>query len=297
VPAEQRWAGGPMSPLGTPPRVSIVTPSYNQAQYLVENLASVAGQAGAFEVEHIVVDGGSTDGSVAILQAYEEVLRETADASPNRGVRLLWSSEPDRGQSHAINKGLGLATGDVVAYLNSDDALLPGALATVVAAFRERPAANWLYGWCRAVDQDGRPTGRSVKTYKQVLGWRFGPRRLVVANYIPQPATFWRRSALARVGLFDESLDYTMDFDYWLRLTALLGPALPVHRDLAIFRWHAESKSTRKRADMFAEGHTVAARYCDDPWLLWVARLHDEATVTAYAFGERLRRLNADRSG
>jgi len=293
MPAEQGRSCDRTSPMGRPPRVSIVTPSLNQARFLTENLASVAGQAGDFEVEHIVVDGGSSDDSVAILEAYEVVLGETRGAAANRGVRLLWSSEPDRGQSHAINKGLALATGDIVAYLNSDDALLPGALAAVVAAFRERPQAGWLYGWCRAVDQDGRPTGRFVKSYKQILGWHFSPRRLVVANYIPQPAAFWRRSAFKHVGFFDESLDYTMDFDYWLRLTAL-GPALPVHRDLAIFRWHPESKSTRKRADMFAEGHVVAARYCDDPWLLRAARLHDKSTVTAYAISEWIRRLRTD---
>jgi len=275
--------------MGRPPRVSIVTPSLNQARFLTENLASVAGQAGDFEVEHIVVDGGSSDDSVAILEAYEVVLGETRGAATNRGVRLLWSSEPDRGQSHAINKGLALATGDIVAYLNSDDALLPGALAAVVAAFGERPQASWLYGWCRAVDARGAATGRLVGAYKMVLGWRFGLRRLVVANYIPQPATFWRMSALAHVGFFDESLEYTMDLDYWLRL-ADLGPALAVHRELAAFRWHGSSKSSTKRAEMFAEAEIVGSHYCREPVVLALARAHGRVTVAAYSLGARIHR-------
>ena len=193
-----------MMPDGTPwPRVSIVTPSFNQAKYVEETIRSVLLQ-GYPDLEYIVIDGGSTDGSVDIIRKYEPWLS-------------YWASERDRGQSHAINKGFERATGEIVAWLNSDDFYLPGAISQAAQVMHERQAYV-VYGNCLKVDQDGK------------LLWERRPPPVSLeslTNYWlpdhtpPQPAVFWRHEALRRVGLLNESLHYTMDFDLWLRLAQL----------------------------------------------------------------------------
>src|SRR5262245_29974254 len=178
------------------PRVSIITPSFNQAHFLRRTVESVLGQSYP-HVEYIVVDGGSTDGTVEVLQSY--------------GHQLTWVSEPDRGQSAAINKGLSWARGEVLAYLNSDDVLLPGAVARVVAHLTANPHCDLVYGRAHYIDE-----------HDQVVGAYhtddYSFARLMHDCCICQPAAFWRRRIQDRVGAFDEALDYAMDYDYWLRV-------------------------------------------------------------------------------
>jgi glycosyltransferase involved in cell wall biosynthesis len=179
------------------PRISVITPSFNQAAYLEETLRSVLLQ-GYPDFELIVVDGGSTDGSVALLEKYAPHL-------------TAWASEPDRGQSDAINKGFRRATGAVLGWLNSDDAYFPGALQAIGRAARERPDAGLIYGAGAKID----PTGRVLKTIP------FRPvdlRLLHTRFYILQPSSFVRRAALDAVGLLDADQHYVMDWDLALRI-------------------------------------------------------------------------------
>jgi glycosyltransferase involved in cell wall biosynthesis len=207
------------------PRITIVTPSLNQAAFLERTIRSVVEQ-GYPDLEYVVVDGGSTDGSVEILRRYHDRI-------------AYWESVPDRGQSHAINKGLERATGAVVAYLNSDDYYLPGALAAVGDAFDRNPDAGWVCGACRYLNADG-----SLDTI-----WRprlpEGPRPLWVRDiwYVPQASSFWRRSEAERIGGFREDLHYAMDVEFGIRL-ALAG-VLPVllDRELAVRAHHDKAKS------------------------------------------------------
>src|SRR5262245_25539695 len=123
-------------------RISIITPSFNQAQFIRRTIDSVLSQDGDFELDYRVVDGGSTDGTIDILKSY--------------GDRLAWTSESDRGQVDAINKGLARADGDIVSWLNSDDTLMPGALQRIVSAFEQHPETEWVHGRCPIIDEHDR---------------------------------------------------------------------------------------------------------------------------------------------
>jgi glycosyltransferase involved in cell wall biosynthesis len=252
-------------------RISIVTPSFNLCGYLRRTAESILSQQGPFEIEWIVMDGGSTDGSV-------DLLRTLAAWDP----RVCFTSEPDRGQSDAINKGLARATGDVAAWLNADDLYAPGALAAVTEAFSSHPQAQWLVGRCEVIDADDRPIRRAVVRYKERQLRRYHYRKLLRQNFIPQPAVFWRRGFGEAVGPLDESLNWTMDYDLWLRMGRRCDP-LVLDALLARFRLHQTSKSGDFRRRQFDEGYEVARRYLDGDWVSRIAhRVNVEKIVWAY---------------
>lgn len=221
------------------PFVSIVTPSYQQASFLRRTIDSVLAQ----EYPHIdyrVIDGGSTDGSLDVLRSY--------------GDRVRWLSEPDGGQADAINKGLASARGDVLAYLNSDDVLLPGAVARVAELFRRHADWDMLYGDAWHVDADDGILGRYPTA-------AYSRARLLQDCCICQPAAFWRRHIAVRVGAFDTSLHLALDFDYWLRIDAAGGRIVHVPEVLACSRLHAQAKTLARRLDVFREIIAVSVRH------------------------------------
>ncbi|MBM9594006.1 glycosyltransferase family 2 protein [Roseitranquillus sediminis] len=230
--------------------ISIIIPSFNQAQFLERTLSSVLDQA--VPVEVIVVDGGSTDGSVDILGRYRHRL-------------AYWVSEPDRGQTHAINKGMARATGEIRAYLNSDDLLLPGALEAVVEAHAADPDADILHGRCITIDENDVPLTKryfsDIETPADILdlwGVWFAGRNFV------QPEVFWTRRIAERIGPFDESRHYVMDYDYWCRAILAGAKVHHIDRDIAAFRLWDQQKSTaaQKAAD---ELRDVMIRHVEDP--------------------------------
>lgn len=203
------------------PKLSVITPSFNQARYLEQTILSVLEQK--YEpLEFIIIDGGSTDGSVEVIRKYENQI-------------TFWVSEKDQGQAHALNKGLGRATGELVAYLNSDDLYLPGAFAAVVDYFREHPECDWLCGDTRMFgegQEDVVVSATVPKSAAHALSW---------AYTAPQPGMFWKRELL-REG-FDERWRYCFDHELYVRLL-LAGYEchhLPV--TLAAYRLHPESKT------------------------------------------------------
>jgi len=183
-----------------PAKISIVTPSYNQGQFIRATIESVMSQS-YDDLEYIVVDGGSTDDSVATLQEYSD--------------RLKWISEPDEGQSDAINKGWRMSTGDVVTWLNSDDLLAtPQVIAQVAEAFRRHPDVDIIYGDYDVIGVHGEHLFRRKQA-------PFNPHVLLFSNNFIVPAAFFRRELLDSVGYLDVDLHWVMDLDYWLRaLTA-----------------------------------------------------------------------------
>lgn len=250
-------------------KLSIVTPSFNQAQFIERTMRSVLNQTGNFELEYIVVDGQSTDGSVDIIRRIAE-----------QDNRVRWLSEPDHGQSDAINKGLHLATGDVVAYLNSDDIYYSGALQQVTDTF-QNSTTYWVYGCCRIINEHDAEIAKGVTWYKNLLLAQYRYWLLLIVNYISQPATFWRRSLLDKIGYLSEHEHLVMDYEYWCRLGQQY-PARVIHQYLAGFRLYATSKSGQHFTDQFKEEYVVAKRFTHNQFLLLAHRLHSWAIVTWY---------------
>jgi len=214
-----------------PPLVSIITPSFNQGRFLEATIRSTLAQDYA-PVEYMIFDGGSNDGSVDIIQRYANRL-------------AYWESRPDRGQAHAINKGLQRATGEILGWLNSDDILLPGAVQLAVDTFRQRPEIDVVYGRLERIDEAGRvlPTPTLPKDRAT-----FGPSHVIGECIVNQPGSFWRRRAMEKFGLLDESLNYSMDYEYWIRLA--VGGARFERRPetVAQFRLSAGSKTVGQTA-------------------------------------------------
>jgi len=211
-----------MPKIATRPLVSVLTPSYNQAAWLRDNLHSVACQTYP-NIEHVVMDGGSTDGSV-------EILREADDA-------VHWRSEPDRGQSHAINKAFEASSGEIIGWLNSDDAYFDyRVMADVVAYFEAHPDVDVVYGHALQTTANGAAI--------QVL-WvpRFDPELLKAVDFIVQPAAFVRRRALSEP-MVDEAFHFGMDYELWLRLVEQGRKFARIDRMLAIDRHQSERKSS-----------------------------------------------------
>jgi glycosyltransferase involved in cell wall biosynthesis len=220
--------------------VSIVTPSYNQGAFIEETILSVLSQDYP-RIEYIVADGGSTDGTLDVLKKYED--------------RLIWSSESDEGQSDAINRGFQKSRGEILAWLNSDDVYLPGAVRTAADYLTAHPEVAMVYGDCNMIDEQG-----------QVVGWSiwvedFDLRRLVEdLDYIYQPATFFRRQAFEDVGMLDIGLHYCMDYDFWIRIGKKY-PVRHISRVLANGRVYPHTKTARGGEDRWREVFEVSQRH------------------------------------
>jgi GT2 family glycosyltransferase len=219
----------------TNPLVSIITPSFNQARYLEETLRSVLDQDYP-NLEYIVVDGASTDGSVGIIRKYADQL-------------TWWVSEQDSGQADAINKGLSHATGEIVAWLNSDDYYLPGAISEAVSAFEEKPDVVLIYANMLAVDEHGETI--NALHYEQM-----DLEDLLCFQIFGQPAVFFRREALERAGILDPSYHFLLDHHLWLRI-ALQGRILHVAQTWAAARYHAEAKNRARAAEFGQEAFRI----------------------------------------
>lgn len=233
------------------PRITIITPSFNQGHFIKDTIESVLAQ-GYPDLEYIVMDGGSTDNTVEILKGY--------------GKRLHWVSEKDKGQSDAINKGIRKATGEIIAYLNSDDLYEKGCLEKVARYFAGHPESLWLTGRCRIIDTEGAETRKAITAYKNFLLSRYSYSALLVTNFISQPATFIRRQAFTKYGLFDEAQHRVMDYDFWLRLGEEHDPGV-LSDYLASFRVHPGSKTSSSFRLTFREELEAARKHTDSKLL------------------------------
>ena len=202
--------------------VSVITPSYNQARYLEETIHSVLNQQGV-ELEYIIIDGGSTDGSREIIEKYAPLLAG-------------WVSEKDRGQTDAINKGFARARGDIFAWLNSDDTYEPGAVQAAVGYLQAHPQTGLVYGDTHYIDEHSRVIGRFPAAQTDYHKLRQG------YVHIPQQAAFFRAELWRKVGPLDPSFFFAMDYDLWVRLAALARVDY-VPQVWANFRLHADAKT------------------------------------------------------
>lgn len=206
------------------PLVSILTPSYNQGRFLEQTIQSVLSQDYP-RLEYLIVDGGSTDGSLEVIQRYANQL-------------AWWVSEPDHGQTDAINKGFNHACGEIFAWLNSDDTYLPGAVSKAVERLQAHPEASMVYADANLIDEQGQVIG-SFPSRQTNLN-----RLLRGSVHIPQQTTFFRAAAWKKVAPLDESFQFAMDYDLWVRL-ARLGPLVYTPGLWANFRLHRGGKSLK----------------------------------------------------
>jgi len=221
------------------PLVSIVTPSLNQGRFIRDTIESVLSQTYP-HIEYRVVDGGSTDETLDVLRSY--------------GTKLKWESEPDRGQAHAINKGFAQSRGEICGYLNSDDVLLPDAVATVVSKFLKNTSASMLYGDAHYIDAENRITGSYATA-------DYSFERLMQDCCICQPAAFWTKEIADKIGPFDEKFNYALDYDYWLRIDRAGGLIQYIQQFLANSRLHPATKTLSHRRKIYDEIFSVCERH------------------------------------
>jgi len=212
------------------PSVSVITPSYNQGRFIERTIQSVLKQDTP-DLEYMVVDGGSTDETLRILKRYEG--------------RIRWVSERDNGQADAINKGIIATKGEIVGYLNSDDIYYPGALNAVLAFFKKHPEVDVVYGDANHIGLDG----TVIEPY-YTEDWDYD--RFKEVCFLCQPSVFFKRRLIKEAGLFDSSLQYCMDYEYWLRLGAITSFAR-LNKKLAGSRMYEENKTLGSRVSVHRE--------------------------------------------
>ena len=221
-----------------PPRIAIVTPSFNHGRFLRATIDSVLDQNYP-QLSYHVQDGASVDDTVEILKGY--------------GDRISWRSEPDKGQADAINLGFAGADCDVMAYLNSDDTLLPGTLACIANFFEQRPDIDFVYGHRIFIDYAGSEIGRAVFPAHDTEALKY-------AGYVPQETMFWRRRVWDKIGPIDTGFHYALDWDFMLRAEAAGFKMARLRRFLACFRVHDEQKTTKNYERGRAEMQTLRQR-------------------------------------
>ncbi len=227
--------------------VSIVTPSFNQGRFIQETIESVLSQDYS-PVEYLVIDGGSTDETLDILKQY--------------GSRFYWVSEKDRGQSNAINKGWNRASGEILAWLNSDDIYLPGAIPKAVAFLQDHPEFGAVYGEGYHIKEDG-------KIIERYPTEPFNRQRLAETCYVCQPTVFIRKGVLQEIGFLDEGLRYSMDYDLWFRIARQHDFGyLPEY--LACTRFYGETKTLGQRVQVHKEILEVVHRHRQSVPASWV---------------------------
>jgi len=220
-----------------PPIFSIITPSYNQGQFIEDTIQSVLDQEGYFSIDYIIMDGGSKDNSVDIIKKYEHLLNNGKYPVKCKGIQYRWISEKDKGQSHAINKGFAMAHGDIGAWLNSDDYYEQGAFSTVVDFFQNNTTAAMVYGNGYILNSN---TRQKLPYLAEPL---FDLWKLIhLYDFILQPSAFMKLEALKNAGFLDEQLHYIMDWELWIRLSQF-GNIIHIPEKLSYARVYFEAKT------------------------------------------------------
>ncbi len=227
-------------------KISVITPVYNGELFIRHTIESVLSQKGDFELEYIICDGQSTDGTLAILEEYKD--------------RCTVVSRKDGSPQVAINNGMAMATGDIGCWLNADDQFEPGTLQAVADVFRKHPKTQWLYGRCSIVDENDVEIRKPITWYKNILGYFYSRNVLLCENFINQPATFWRMAVWRNASDLDPQFKAAWDYELWMKMSQI-APARAVHRYFARFRRHSGSISENHFIRQFDEELSIARKY------------------------------------
>lgn len=285
--------GEPLTPQNSRLIFSIITPSFNQGPYIQETIDSVINQTGDFFIDYIVFDAGSKDETISILKDFERVLnswpvvkegnglvfRRSPARKTNLGISFRWASESDYGQTHAINKGIKISVGEIVAYINSDDIYCDGAFEAVAQAYSGNPTVAGYYGEGIHFSKDS----QFIELYPTE---DFNSQRLNIYCPICQPSVFITRSTIDKVGAFNEGLRFSMDYEYWLRLTKLDLRLKYIPQIFAGTRLYQDAKTMKFSVKVHREIADVQLRILEsvsDHWLDSLATL-----ITNSNFGYRL---------
>ncbi len=262
--------------------ITVVTPSYNKGEFIEKTIQSVLSQQGDFYIDYIIMDGGSRDQSVAIIKKYEHLLAENCEIREKDslqyytniskdknfqwnkclGISYRWKSERDKGQTHAINKGFRMAKGQIVSWINSDDAYCNNAFNIVTNHFSKHLADDFVYGDGEVVDENGKLQWEWLsRPYDFTLMKSYHFLWNDFSNYIMQQATFWKRSVFARIGYLDESFHFAMDVEYWLRAGANGLILTHIPEKLGKFRMISGSKSLSSPTAFWPDMLDIFKRY------------------------------------
>jgi len=242
--------------------ISIITPSFNQGEYLEETIRSVISQEGDFYIDYLIMDGGSTDKSVDIIKKYADLINKRNWEKKCLGIDLTWVSEKDAGQTDAINKGFKMARGEVVSWINSDDMYFPGSFSVVFNHFSQNPDDDFVFGDGDVIDETGelqwewlsRPYNLKLLKSYHFLWNDF-------TNYIMQQATFWKRVVFDKIGMLDFSLHYSMDIEYWIRAGEEGLKLTHIPLKLGKFRLIPGTKSLSSDTAFWPENLEIFRRY------------------------------------
>lgn len=252
------------------PKITIIIPSFNQGEFLETTIKSIVSQKYP-NLECLIFDGGSTDNSVKIIKDYSK-----------KHPYIKWQSQKDKGQVDAINKGLKLADGDIIAYINSDDFYLQNSFKKVVNFFQKNPKKLWLVGDCNV-------TQNSLKwTFflKKITPFHLFRTALFLYNPINQPAVFLRSELIKKVGFFHYQFHFAFDYDYWLRCSKFGLPGRLNH-PLATFRVHTNAKGSTSYINQFQESYSVMSKHTSNPVLKALHRFGQAVIVLTYTFLKR----------
>lgn len=253
------------------PLITIITPSFNQGQFIEETIKSIASQTYK-NYEHIIIDGGSTDKTIEILKKYKKMYPD----------KITWISEKDKGQSDAINKGLKMAKGEILCWLNSDDYFFTYTLEKVVEYFQKHKDCYWLSGDYIVVNEKGKKIHSFIRNYKKFLRvLPFNPT-IYIANFINQPSTFWRREAYKKIGKLNIDLRYEMDYEYWLRMIKAGYKNFYINTPLSYFRVHKLSKGGNEYEKQFKEEIEVAEKFCNNYFVNFIHKIHNFLVISFY---------------
>lgn len=245
------------------PKISIVIPSLNKVEYIEETLESVFSQDYP-NLEVIVQDGGSTDGTLEIIKKYAK-----------RYPKILkWQSKKDKGQTDAINKGLKKAKGEILGFLNADDVYEKEALSLVGECFAKNPQASWVGGKGRLINHKGEESLRLISYYKNILLGANSYVMLLVTNYLMQPSVFFRKEIYQQLGPIVGTERFVMEYDFWLRIAQREMPH-EIEDVLSAFRITQGSKSINLTREILKIDYRIVATYTKNPLILFLHALHN----------------------